>query len=160
MVPLPDEALIRCADRDVRNAIQTALLESNAFDGVWVWGLPEDYGTGTSTLAGTAIEPVSGSEQDLWDGSGQIGLVVTGTVSLTLLYRNEDPQLRDEGAELLLNTAADAINGQSLAGLTLPDKTRITAWQWQQPTAPERRIKATVQYQYISESWDGFDETP
>ena len=48
-----------------------------------------------------------------------------------LLYRHDDPQLRDEGAELLLDTAANALNGQSLAGLTFPQTTRIIQWDWQ-----------------------------
>ena len=44
-------------DRDVRNAIQSALMETGAFDSVWGWGLPENYGTGASNLAAAAIEP-------------------------------------------------------------------------------------------------------
>ena len=43
-------------DRDVRNAIQTALIQTGAFDAVWLWGMPEDYGTGASNLAVAAIE--------------------------------------------------------------------------------------------------------
>ena len=38
-------------DRDVRNAIQQALIQTGAFDAVWLWGMPEDYGTGASNLA-------------------------------------------------------------------------------------------------------------
>ena len=77
-----------------------------------------------------------------------------------LLYRHEDPQLRDEGAELLLDTAANALNGQSLAGWTFPPTTRITQWDWQPPTVPERRINAVFFYQYIVEGWDEYDTTP
>jgi hypothetical protein len=75
-------------------------------------------------------------------------------------FRDEDPQIRDEGVELLFNTAADALNGQSLGGLTLPDFTRFTSWRWNAPTAPERSIQTTFQYQYIIEGWSGADETP
>ncbi len=147
-------------DRDVRNAIQQALIDTNAFDAVWIWGLPEDYGSGGSSLAAAAIEPVSGSLADLWDGGAEMGEVVTGTVSLTLLFRGEDPQVRDEAAELLLNTAADAINGLALAGLTMPDKTRLGNWHWLKPTPPERRITGTITYQYVVEGWGGQDVTP
>ncbi len=147
-------------DRDVRNAIHDALVATNAFDGVWIWGLPENYGTGTSLLCGAAIEPDSSKQEDLWDGGTEIGSVVTSVVRITLLYRNEDPQLRDEGAELLMDTAANALNGQGLAGLTLPDMTRFQAWQWQKPTAPERRILATFSYQYIVEGWGAYDVSP
>lgn len=86
--------------------------------------------------------------------------MITSRVSLTLLYRNEDPQLRDEGAELLLDVAANVLNGQSLAGLTFPQQTLITDWTWQPPTVPERRINATLSYQYLVEGWDEYDTTP
>jgi hypothetical protein len=79
---------------------------------------------------------------------------------ITLLQRNEDPQLRDEAAELLFDTAANALNGQSLADLTLPQLTRFVSWKWQKPEAPERRISATFSYQYIVEGWDSYDVTP
>ena len=149
-------------DRDVRNAIQAALLATDAFDpnGVWLWGLPENYGSGACEARAAAIEPVSSTQDDRWDSEPAGGLVVTSQVRLTLLYRHEDPQLRDEGAELLLVTAANALNGASLAGLTLPPFTRFTAWSWQTATPPERRIAATFTYQYISEGWDAYDETP
>ena len=127
-------------DRDVRNAIQTALLETNAFDRVWIWGLPEDYGTGSSSLAAAAIEPSSSDQTDRWDDAPGGGLVVTSLVTITFLYRQEDPQLRDEAAELLFDTAADALNGQCLAGIHVPHLTRFMSWRWEEPSPPERRI--------------------
>ena len=78
-------------------------------------------------------------------------IVGAGTV------RHDDPQLRDEGVELLLNTAANALNGQSLGGLIFPQTARITGWDWQPVTVPERRIQAIFSYQYIVDNWDGYD---
>jgi hypothetical protein len=147
-------------DRDVRNAIQAALIATNAFDDVWIWGLPENYGTAASKLAAAAIEPSSSNQDDRWDSQDAGGLIVTSSVRLTMLYRHDDPQLRDEGAELLLDTAANALNGQSLAGLTLPGLTRFASWSWQDAAPPERRITATFTYQYIVEGWDEYDVTP
>ena len=147
-------------DRDVRNAIQSALQATGAFDGVWIWGLPDNRGSGASQLAAAAIEPQSSSQNDLWDGGPETSLVVTSTVVITLLFRCEDPQLRDEGVELLFDTAANALNGQSFAELTLPDTTRFTSWRWEKPEAPERRISATFSYQYIVEGWSEYDVTP
>ena len=51
-------------DRDVRNAIQAALTATNAFNAVHVWGLPEDYGSGSSEQAAAdrpADQPAGGS---------------------------------------------------------------------------------------------------
>lgn len=154
-------------DRDVRNAIQAALVATNAFDmspngqsAVWIWGLPEDYGTAASLQAAAAIVPQSSRQEDLWDAAAAGGLVITSRVGIILLYRHDDPQLRDEGAELLLDTAANALNGQSLAGLTFTQTSRIVQWDWQPVTVPERRINAVFSYQYINEGWDEYDVTP
>jgi hypothetical protein len=154
-------------DRDVRNAVKAALIATEAFDlmpsgdsAVWIWGLPEDYGTGSSIQAAAAIIPQSSRQEDLWDAASAGGLVITSRLGIALLYRHEDPQLRDEGTELLLDFAANALNGQSLAGLTFPQTTRIVQWDWQAPTVPERRINAILSYQYIVEGWDEYDTTP
>lgn len=150
-------------DRDVRNAIQAALIATNVFDvgGVFLWGLPEHYGSGSSNANVVAIEPVSSVQRDLWDGSDEdSGLEVTSTVKLTFMARNEDPQLRDEQVELLFDTAADALNGQSLAGFTAPPFTKFASWNWQSPAHPERRIVSTFTYKYIVEGWDNYDITP
>lgn len=149
-------------DRDVRDAVQVALLATNAFDpdAVFIWGLPEDYGTGASKVCAAVLVPQSSRQEDLWDSAPAGGLVITSRLGITLLYRNEDPQARDEGAELLLDTAANALNGQSLAGLTFPQMTRIIQWDWQPVTVPERRIQAILTYQYIVEGWESYDVTP
>lgn len=146
-------------DRDVRNAIHDALVATGAFDGVWIWGLPEDYGAGASIGAAAAIEPESSTQDDRWDAAVGGALIVTSRVTITLLYRAEDPQLRDEAAELLFDTAANALNGQSLADLTLPQLTRFVSWRWEKPAAAERRITSIFTYQYIVEGWDSYDET-
>jgi hypothetical protein len=144
-------------DRDVRDAIQTALIQTGAFDAVWLWGLPEEYGSGASNLAVAAIEPSSSDQLDRWDYAPAGGLIVSSRVNITLIYRHEDPQLRDEGVELLFDTAANALNGQSLAGLTLPQLTNFTSWRWEKPAAPERQITAIFLYHYIVEGWNSYD---
>jgi hypothetical protein len=149
-------------DRDVRNAIQTALISTDAFNGVHVWGLPEDYGSGSSEQAAVWIVPQSSRQEDLWDAAPAGGLVITSRIGLLLVYRSssDDPQTRDEAAELLLDTAANALNGQDLGGLIFPQTARIVSWDWQPPASAERRIQATFSYQYIVESWDEYDVNP
>jgi hypothetical protein len=155
-------------DRDVRNAIQMVLAATRAFDvlpdggyAVYVWGPPDEKGTGSSQQAAAWVVPMSSCQEDLWDASPSGGLVITSRVAIILAYRNEDAQLRDEGVELLLDTATNALNGQSLASFTLPQTTRIIQWEWQKPTAPERQINAILSYQYIVDpTWDSYDTTP
>lgn len=145
-------------ERDIRNAIQTALVATGVFSDVWITGLPEDYGQGSSDLTAAAIEPVETSMRTGWDAQTVGGLDFAGTCTVTVLARNSDAQLRDELAEQLLYYLNNAVNGQSLAGFTLPSKTLVTAWRWQPPVPPERRIAATVQYNYIV-SYSDFDTT-
>ncbi len=146
-------------ERDIRNAIQTALLATGAFANVWITGLPDDYGHGASDLTAAAIEPVGSSMKTGWDAQITGGLDFAGSCTVTLLARNIDAQLRDELAEQLLDYLNNAVNGQALAGFTLPAKTLVTGWRWQSPTPPERRIAATVSYEYIL-AWNCFDISP
>ncbi len=146
-------------DRDVRDAIQSALQATEAFDAVYLWGLPEDYGSGGSQLAIAVIEPESSTQEDLWDAQPSGTLQVTSRVTITLLARNVDPQLRDAAVEDLFDTAANALNGASLANFTEPAHSKFTSWRWQPPTAPERRIAATFTYRYLVSGWDAYDIT-
>jgi len=147
-------------DRDVRNAIQAAMIATNAFDlgAVWMWA--EDQGTPASQSAAAMITPMSSRQEDLWDSAPGGGLLITSLVKIEVAYRGEDAQTRDEGAELLLDTTANALNGQSLGGLILPQTARMQGWNWQETITPERRIQATFSYQYIVEGWDSYDTTP
>lgn len=143
-------------DRDVRNAIRDALESTNAFDGVYLQGHPEDRGERSGNLRAVAIEPAETAVSDSWDDR-EGALLMTSRITLTFLSRHEDPLVRDETAEQLLNLAANALNGQSLAGLTLPPRTRFQSWTWHRANAPERRIVAVFEYQYLVEGWSELD---
>jgi hypothetical protein len=58
-------------ERDVRNAIQTALLATGAFSDVWITGLPENYGHGASDFTAAAIEPTGTTFTTGWDASSE-----------------------------------------------------------------------------------------
>lgn len=151
-------------DRDVRQAIADLLIATKDFDSVGVSGLPEEFGSAASDQAAAVIEPVSSTQDDHrmgmgWDAETSGGIVIVSFVTITLLYRHDDPQLRDEGVERLLNVAGNALSGQSLASLTLPALTRFTGWKWEHPTPPERRITAAFTYEYLLEGWAVYDTT-
>jgi len=142
-------------ERDVRNAIQELLDVSGAFDGVYVSGLPEERGERAGDRRAAVVEPDGTTGSDLWDDTTG-AMTMTATVALTFLARDDDPQVRDEAVELLLNTAAAVLNGRSLADATLPGSTRIRSWTWLKPNAPERRIAAKLEFQYLAEGWSDF----
>jgi hypothetical protein len=146
-------------ERDVRNAIKDALVATGAFSDVWLAGLPESYGQGASDLTAAAIEPLSTRLASGWDAGPSGGLDYMSELTVSLLARHPDPQLRDELAEQLLDFLINAINGQSLAGFTIPQHTMITAWRWLPTKPPERRITATVGFAFLV-TWDSFDTSP
>lgn len=143
--------------KDVRNAIRDALEASGAFSDVRMTS-PDDFGIPASDLAAAAIEPLSGREVDRWDGSSETGVLVEEKCLVTLLYRSNDPIARDNGAELLLQVLKNAVNGTSLAGLTVPDKTYVDEWRFLAAKHPERRVRAQVSYWYL-QGWNDNDET-
>ena len=143
-------------ERDIRHAIHDLLQQTGAFDGVYLAGLPEDRGEAATDIQAVSIDPSKTSGVDVADDQNS-DLLMTCQVSLVFLSRHEDPQLRDENVELLLNVAASALSGQSLFGATIPAKTRFVSWTWQKPTAPERRIMAVLEFQYLVDGWAGFN---
>jgi hypothetical protein len=143
-------------ERDVRNAIQAALMATGVFSDVWITGLPEKYGQAASDLTAAAIEPDHTTFTKGWDAALAGNLDYTATCTVTLIARHQDAQLRDELAEQLLDYLNNVVNGQSLAGFTLPQKTMVIEWNWKPAEHPERRIAATVSFAYLV-AWNSFD---
>ena len=159
-------------DRDVRLAIQTLLQATGAFDAgaVTMTGLLPDVQAAVSDQAAAVIDPVTTTFDSAklgvstgtgmgWDSEPGGGIIIFSSVTITLLFRHEDPELRDEGVERLFDVAANALNGQCLATITLPAFTRFSGYKWVTATPPERQIVATFGYQYILEGWTVADET-
>jgi hypothetical protein len=130
--------------------------QTGAFDGVYLSGLPEDRGETSGDIRAVVIEPdltTRADPSDDFDGDP----LLSCQVKLIFLARDEDPQVRDEAAELLLNVAADALGGNTLNGMVLPSRTKICSWSWHKPIAPERRITAILEFQYLGDGWAGFN---
>mgnify|MGYP001049353879 CR=1 FL=1 len=143
-------------ERDVRDAIQELLDSTRAFDRIHSGAPPDAGGESSGARRSASIEPngtvVAGQGDDVGGA-----LKATATVTLVLLARDDDPTVRDAAAETLLNTAAAALNGRSLGGITLPGSTRLRSWTWRKATPPERRIEAILEFQYLLEGWNDFD---
>ncbi len=158
--PFPSPSFQFLRDDDVRNDIVARLIATNAFDQGGVWNnCPEDIGQMTSITAAAAVEPGSGTLSDLWDAQTGGGVEVMSLLKITLYYRHEDPQIRDRRAENLVSYANNALNGKSLAGLTMPALTRFKTWNWANSAAPERQIVCIFGYSYIVEGWEAHDTT-
>jgi hypothetical protein len=146
-------------DRDVRFAIKEALEATDAFGGVFLSGLPENHGFGTSFYTAAVIEPASWNDDDKWDDTVIGDIIRDSQVTITFMARDQDPALRDAAVELLANVAADALNGQSLADLTIPPFTRFGSGRYEKARDVERRITSTFKYRYLVPGWNAFDTT-
>lgn len=149
-------------ERDFRNNLKDALLQTGQFDDVSLVGLPEtDAGAPASDSQLAAIQPGSTQFRSGWDAAPGGGRWFTCQLLVTILARREDPQLCDELAEQLLNAVRNAADGQILVyGFNEPQKTMCTGWRWLPRTAPERRIAITLTYDYIQDGWNAADTNP
>lgn len=145
---------------DIRDDIRARLEATGHFSRVSTRGTPDEQGFSAGDLVAAVIGMTADDTTDLYDGGDGTGLRVDGRCPVTLMVRNADPQLRDRQLDLVRNVLRRAVNGQSLAGLTVPDKTYMKSSRPMPPKAPERRIEATVIWAYLPESWDDFDDAP
>lgn len=145
------------AEADVLAAAKAALEATNAFDRVYLGALPDARGQSSRDLAAAAILPIQGTASGLADDVTSGMMLCRMTFSVVVMARAEDEEDRYRMAGRLLAITENAINGRSLAGLTLPPTTRVASWTWERDSAPERRVRATVSCDYLTPSWTGFN---
>jgi hypothetical protein len=145
-------------ERDFRNALKDALVQTGAFTNVTLTGLPETYGEGSSDLAAAAIQPGSTRMTTGWDASPDGGRNFMCQLLVTVLARHSDAELCDDLAEQLVEFVRNAVDGLAIVpGFNEPQKTMVTGWTWQPRAAPERRIAITVTYDYLQDGWNSAD---
>jgi hypothetical protein len=132
------------------------MMATEAFDNVYLTGFSDQSDENAQDVLAAAILPVSWQESDDYDDTVSGLMQIDGKVTIFFLARDEDQQVRDEKCELLLNTAANALNGQSLASLTFPEWTKFKSVQWIDPVPPERKIRATFAYSYYVDTFTSF----
>jgi hypothetical protein len=145
-------------DRDVRLDMQQRLMDTGKFNEVTLKGMPEKYGAAAGSLAFASIQHESDNQVDVWDGGDETGGYVDSVATILLAVREQDPQLRDEKAELLKNVVRKTLNGKSLAGLTCPDWTRVGPTKNLPANSVERRVSVTFRYRYLFGEWDDFGD--
>jgi hypothetical protein len=145
-------------DRDVRNAMRDLAEALNRFDVATTAGLPETQPVAGDVMTMVDIEPLDWNDESPFDDDGGPALFRTATVKVTILCIGEDAAARDETAELLWNLLANAWNGVSLAGLTMPDKTQFTYTRWLAVKGLERRVESKFIYTYQVGGFRDFGE--
>lgn len=144
-------------EHDVREAAIGLLVATGQFDGVYHYSAPEERGQSAGDLRAAVVAPASGSESLQWDDVTAGSPLCKTTFLVTVMARDDDPATRDGTADLLLSVVRNALNGQSLAGLTFNQDTMAVNHTWLRETPPERQIRITVQASYEAPSWNEFN---
>jgi hypothetical protein len=134
--------------RDIRRAIRDLLFATGTFDGVYMSG---PFGSFDRTQCWVFPAKESLDIDADFDGA----IIVRGEMELHFAATDYDPDVSDEAVDRMLGIAGNALDGQSLAGITFPAFTRITKTKWIDKP-PVRRI-ATLAYAYMVDSWEAFN---
>lgn len=142
-------------ERDIRNHMKELLTATNAFDDVLLGRDAEEYAAAAIGRS-CNIAQAETREKPLWDQGDEVEVYCR--IKVTFTGRDEDELLRDDSAERLYNVAQNALNGVSLASLTLPHFTRFESANWQKPAHPCRQIEAVFGCKYLTDD-NAFDAT-
>jgi len=104
------------------------------------------------------VTPISFDETDQWDNEEDVGAEREGSASITLIVREDDEAKRIDLLDRLSSAVCVAVNGQSLSGLTIPGRTRVSGGQWKDAEHPEKHLILTIKYLYLIDGYGGHDE--
>lgn len=145
-------------DRQILKAIGTLLTATGAFDEVRTSGLPADRGLPSSDGKLVVLDLDQWQDRDRSDDPDATPQDRDVTFLCYVCVRMEDPDMRDDELDRLVQTATNAINGQSVLGVTLPEWTRLLAGKWMPPTAPERRVICRGSFRYLLDDFDSHND--
>jgi len=146
-------------DWDVLDAAKTLLEGTKQFDGVYRGALPELKGQAAGDRFAAVLSMRSWEELSESADPSVIQSTRRLKWKLTLIVRDDDPEVRERELDRLLAVAEDALDGQSLAGITLPDWTYLASGVYEDPKPPEQRMTVLGQTAYYVEGWAGFDDS-
>lgn len=142
-------------DGDVLDDAQGRLQATGAFDGVYRSALPESRGGAAGDRLAAVVAPLDWEQTDDVDDETLVQSTRRVRWTLTLIVRDDDPEARERALEKLLAVAQNALDGQALAALTIPDWTRLRRGRYQPPSAPEQRMTVTGEFAYWVAGFNG-----
>lgn len=145
-------------DERIRWAIRDALLETGCFVGVHLTGDPESHGQSAGDTTAAFIDLPAGEGRSIADGGDESFVQEDRRLKVTLMVRHAEAEERDRQLAVLLQCLRNVVNGRSLAGLTVPDHTRLGPFSPSGPRSVERRYTCSVVYQYLAPNWDRSDD--
>lgn len=132
-------------------------MATRQFDDVLLSETPDSFPTSTPECRGANIDPRGNTFKPLADSGGFDGIIQTTQLSISFFARHESPTIRDAILEQLFAVAANALNGQGIAGATNPAWTMFKSAQYKTACHPDRRLDCIFEYQRLIDSWSDFD---
>lgn len=143
-------------DSDVYDAMRTLLEQTDAFTAVGWSGEGIEDGPRSADLARLAVlTHVSADELDDVD---PVEIVRKVSFKLEITAREEDPAERAKTLDRLQAAARKAVNGKSLAGLTLPALTMLRRETLGPVKHPNQTLTLTGEFAYLISGYDGHDD--
>lgn len=154
--PEPSTSSHHGRDWDVLESARDLLATTQQFDNVYLTSF-DDRSISTSDGYSAVVQPLDGDEVDTRDDGDETEQTSHSRWTLTLVGRADDPEVRDRELDRLQSVAQNALDGVSLAGLTIPGLTKLRRGKWEKPKPPERRITLTGEYSYWLDDWSAHD---
>jgi hypothetical protein len=154
LAPPPPPPGAPARDDHVMDAVAAALAATGAFDEVvQVHAEPGEFAVGADRYAVAWAWQTDGAEPDAGSDAAVVCREVGFTVAIAV--RQEEPAGRGRALRRLEAACLNAINGHSLAGLTLPALTRLRRAAPGRAAAPGGRIDLTGRTAYLDDA--GYD---
>lgn len=105
------------------------------------------------------VYPLSWSEQDDAAGDGEVEEVRRVRFGLAVVVRDDDPTRRDERLDRLQCVAQNALNGKSLAGLSLAPLTNLRRGEYLPAAHPYKSARIEGEFAYLVGGYAAHDES-
>jgi hypothetical protein len=148
----------RATDWDILGDARDRLVATGAFDGVYRSAAPEDRGRKSADRYAAVVSAASWEEVDPYDDEREVQSERRVAWTLTLIARDDDPELREKALARLLAVAQDALDGVALGpGITIPGWTRLRKGRYLPAEPPEQRMAVSGEFAYWVEGYAGHD---
>lgn len=157
----------RLRDFQVLQEIGRALEATRQFQAVR-YTLPEADAVESGVVRLACLRLAGGVKKPTWDEGNPAGLQILereSAFNLTIIYRDPNPQLFQAELDRLFEVASNAIDGESFGattvdgaateGSTVPSKTYLVNWNYEEPSNVEQRLRIVGKFARLVTGWKG-----
>lgn len=155
-----DPAPTAVRDDDIFQEIVIALRATGEFDGVHYPSPSPEHGFAAGEIRSAVLTPIASDWDSQYDdGLGAADVIRNVMYTVTVAVREPDPVTRAREFDRLANVVSNALDGKSLAGVTLPALTGFRSGRVGRLSSPEQQITLTGNFTYFVDGWSTYDET-